>query len=148
MTTLSIDTPETQEAVERWRQGKINIFDEMAKLERERDEAREALEEEKKWHHRTHTELVHTQCKILDMQMGRDKMQTELEMWRDGNILHEVHRDELEKTERERDEARSALADVEEYGTEEINAAVELRQRLATALVERDEAREALKIKQ
>jgi hypothetical protein len=148
MTTLSIDTPETQEAVERWRQGKINIFDEMAKLERERDEARKALEEEKKWHHRTHTELVHTQCKILDMQMGRDKMQTELEMWRDGNILHEVHRDELEKTERERDEARSALADVEEYGTEEINAAVELRQRLATALVERDEAREALKIKQ
>ena len=148
MTTLSIDTPETQEAVERWRQGKINIFDEMAKLERERDEARKALEEEKKWHHRTHTELVHTQCKILDMQMGRDKMQTELEMWRDGNILHEVHRDELEKTERERDEARSALADVEEYGTEEINAAIELRQRLATALVERDEAREALKIKQ
>ena len=39
MTTLSIDTPETQEAIERWRQGKINIFDEMARLERERDEA-------------------------------------------------------------------------------------------------------------
>lgn len=36
------DTPETQEAVERWRQGKINIFDEMARLERERDEARKA----------------------------------------------------------------------------------------------------------
>ena len=34
------DTPETQEAAERWRQGKINIFDEMARLERERDEAR------------------------------------------------------------------------------------------------------------
>ena len=39
MTTLSIDTPEPQEAIERWRQGKINIFDEMARLERERDEA-------------------------------------------------------------------------------------------------------------
>lgn len=37
------DTPETQEAVERWNQGKINIFDEMARLERERDEAREQL---------------------------------------------------------------------------------------------------------
>jgi len=37
------DTPETQEAVERWRQGKINIFDEMARLERERDEAREII---------------------------------------------------------------------------------------------------------
>ena len=37
------NTPETHEAVERWRQGKINIFDEMARLERERDEAREAF---------------------------------------------------------------------------------------------------------
>ena len=43
MTTLSIDTPETQEAIERWRQGKINIFDDMARLERERDEARDEL---------------------------------------------------------------------------------------------------------
>ena len=34
------DTPETYEAVERWRQGKINVFDEMARMERERDEAR------------------------------------------------------------------------------------------------------------
>ena len=39
--TYESDTPETCEAVERWRQGKINIFDEMARLERERDEARE-----------------------------------------------------------------------------------------------------------
>lgn len=31
------DTPETQEAAERWRQGKINIFDEMARLEIERN---------------------------------------------------------------------------------------------------------------
>lgn len=37
------DTPETCEAVERWQQGKINIFDEMARLERERDEARETI---------------------------------------------------------------------------------------------------------
>jgi hypothetical protein len=42
----------------------------------------------------------------------------------------------------ERDEAREALKEIEEYGTEEINDAVELRQKLATALVERDEARE------
>ena len=42
----------------------------------------------------------------------------------------------------ERDEAREALKHIGEYGTEEINAAVELRQKLATALVERDEARE------
>ena len=37
------DTPETQEAVERWQQGKINIFDEMARLETERNGAREKL---------------------------------------------------------------------------------------------------------
>jgi chromosome segregation ATPase len=45
------------------------------------------------------------------------------------------------RLERERDKAREALADVEEYGTEDINAAVDLRHKLATALVERDEAR-------
>ena len=32
-------TPETDEAIERWRQGKTNIFDDMARLERERDDA-------------------------------------------------------------------------------------------------------------
>jgi len=40
------DTPGTQEAVERWRQGKINIFDEMARMERERDEANEELDKQ------------------------------------------------------------------------------------------------------
>jgi hypothetical protein len=39
----------------------------------ERDEAREDLDEEKKFHHRTHAELIQTQCKLLDMQMGRDE---------------------------------------------------------------------------
>lgn len=38
----------------------------------------------------------------------RDKMQTELEMWRDGNIMHEVHRNELEKVEQEREAFRQA----------------------------------------
>jgi hypothetical protein len=33
----------------------------------------------------------------------RDKARTELEMWWDGGILHEFHRDELEKVERECD---------------------------------------------
>ena len=39
----------------------------------------------------------------------QDKAKTELEMWRDGNILHEIHRNELEKAERERDEAREEV---------------------------------------
>ena len=54
---------------------------------------------------------------------------------------------DLNRAIRERDEAREALKHITEYGTEEINAAVELRQKLGIALVERDEAREALKIK-
>jgi len=49
---------------------------------------------------------------------------------------------------RERDEAREDLAHIKEYGTDEINAAVGLRQQLASALVERDEARELLEAAQ
>lgn len=33
----------------------------------ERDETIENLDEEKKFHHRTHSELVKTQCKVLDL---------------------------------------------------------------------------------
>ena len=40
----------------------------------------------------------------------------------------------------QRDEARESLKHIGEYGTEEINAAIDLRQKLASALVERDEA--------
>lgn len=42
------------------------------------------------------------------------------------------------KLERERDEAREHLREIKEYGTEEINSAVELRQKLAHALVDSD----------
>ena len=35
---------------------------------KERDEARENLEEEMKFHHRTHSELVAANCKILDLE--------------------------------------------------------------------------------
>ena len=45
---------------------------------RERDEAREALEEERKFHHRTHKELIETQCKLLDMEMKCDQLQDEI----------------------------------------------------------------------
>lgn len=38
------DHPHTREAMERWRQGKINIFDEMARLETERNAARRELQ--------------------------------------------------------------------------------------------------------
>jgi hypothetical protein len=45
---------------------------------RERDEARKHLEEETKFHHRTHIELIQTQCKLLDMEMQRDEAREKL----------------------------------------------------------------------
>ena len=41
--------------------------------------------------------------------------------------------------ERERDEARKHLKEIEEYGTDEINAAIDLRRNLAQALVDLDD---------
>ena len=70
-TTMS-DTPET-DAV--W-QGSDTIKQVMTsrRLERERDEAMEKPEEEMKWHHRTHAELVQTQCKLLDTERERNDL--------------------------------------------------------------------------
>ena len=48
------------------------------KLERERDEARENMDQEMKFHHRTHSELIETQCKLLDMEMKCDQLQDEI----------------------------------------------------------------------
>jgi hypothetical protein len=39
----------------------------------ERDEAREKLDEEIKWHNRTHQELVEAQCKLLDIEHDKLK---------------------------------------------------------------------------
>jgi hypothetical protein len=51
--------------------------DEWAKLcgqyKQERDEAREELENEMKWHHQTHKELVEAQCKLLDIEYDKLK---------------------------------------------------------------------------
>ena len=101
------DTPETDKIITDWRQGVTkdlpNFVDIARKLERERDEAREKLEEEIKFHHRTHTELVHTQCKILDMQMGRDEIQEKYD------TLATEHMLEVNKICGERDELRSIV---------------------------------------
>jgi uncharacterized protein (DUF3084 family) len=72
------------------------------KLERERDEAREKLDEEMKWHHRTHKELIEAQCKLLDMQMGRDEAQEKYD-----NLATE-HMLVVNKLCEERDEAQNA----------------------------------------
>ena len=43
------------------------------RLEQERDAAREALENEMKWHHQTHKELIEAQCKLLDIEYDKLK---------------------------------------------------------------------------
>jgi hypothetical protein len=50
-----------------------------------------------------------------------------------------VEADFARKLERERDEARESLKHISEYGTEEINAAIDLRRNLAQALVDLDD---------
>jgi hypothetical protein len=48
------------------------------KLCNERDDARENLDEEMKFHHRTHRELIETQCKLLDMDLKREETLDEI----------------------------------------------------------------------
>ena len=55
-----------------------------------------------------------------------------------GNSCDAVVIHHARKLEKERDEAMEHLQEIKEYGTEEINAAVELRQKLTQALVDSD----------
>jgi hypothetical protein len=99
----------------------VGTEEDVIKILKERDEAREELRE---WQtlrlwgaepQHIHDFIKGQQARIHESQdiektceqleRERDEALTELEMWRDGNILHEIHRDELEKAERERDEA-------------------------------------------
>lgn len=70
-TQLDRPTPETEEAIERWRQGKINIFDQMSRLERERDEAREALR----------TLAEHGESEIQRLTKERDEAREQAAKW-------------------------------------------------------------------
>jgi hypothetical protein len=64
------DTPETDDLA----RGNHVVPTEWAEqLERERDEAKEKLNEEMKWHHQTHKELVEAQCKLLDIEYDKLK---------------------------------------------------------------------------
>jgi hypothetical protein len=68
------------------------------------------------------------------LERERDEARTELEMWRDGNILHEIHRNELEKVERERDEARDAIPDGEWVAHEDYRKVHDAASRLLVAI--------------
>ena len=80
--------------------------------------------------------LAESAARILKERVSR---RAELEMWRDGNILHETHRDELQKVEQERDEAREARNECERQYQEKVAEVAQL-------LSERDEARGELHI--
>ena len=67
-------TPETDSYANRdwWTLFRAN--EHARELERQRDEALKNLDEEMKFHHRTHSELVKANCKILDLQMQLDHL--------------------------------------------------------------------------
>lgn len=63
----------------------------LANALKEHDEAREELAEEMKFHHRTHAELIQTQCKLLDMEMKCDQLQDEIKLLKE--ILNLIKKD-------------------------------------------------------
>jgi len=122
------DTPETYEAVERWNQGKINVFDEMARLERERDKAiqgscmnynftqdarrerddymercRFALSERDSW--RMRAEQKYAMRRELEELLGVDRNDASDEQFQKGL-------DAIKNIIRERDEARKVLLEI------------------------------------
>jgi hypothetical protein len=129
------DTPETNSRA--WSDHSEGILHEVVeanfarKLERERDEAREALAD---WENAAaHVEADHPDEKHCGCVPVLRKLLTDALKDRDEWAAM------CGRYKQERDEAQESLKHITEYGTEEINAAVELRQKLATALVERDE---------
>jgi hypothetical protein len=122
------------------------------KLERERDEAREvasglSIQEERvneaqkelssihRWIDKNHADG------FIDSLTYLQNLERVADNWYDRIDAIET---DARRFVRERDEARKHLKEIEEYGTEEINDAVDLRQKLAFALVERDEVQKAV----
>lgn len=108
-----------------------------AKAELERDDAREALDEETKFHHRTHAELVQTQCQLQDAIRERDEAREAL------RTPAEHGENEIQKLIKERDEARHEL---ENYKAVSIHSCHDQCERPMCVLRrERDDAREMVK---
>ena len=84
------------------------------KLKQERDEAKQ--------------DAATYRARIVEVTDGRELA------WEQEKI----HHDNYITMKKERDEARESLKHITEYGTEEINSAVDLRQKLAQALVDLD----------
>ncbi len=80
-------------------------------FERERDEAKseiEKLKEELESHAWTISPAM-AQAKIDELCEQRDKAMCELEMWKDGNIMHEDHKNEIQELEQQRDRLAEAM---------------------------------------
>ena len=73
-TPLSVALRERDEAREKAERYRL----EANAIMMQRDEARENMDQEMKFHHRTHSELIETQCKLLDMEMKCDQLQDEI----------------------------------------------------------------------
>jgi|688.fasta_scaffold278242_3 hypothetical protein len=50
-----------------------------------------------------------TPREVYELREQRDKALCELEMWRDGNIMHESHRNEIQGLEQQRDRLAEAM---------------------------------------
>ena len=121
------DTPETCEAVERWQQGKINIFDEMARLERERDEAErenEQLLASNKTYERDWPILVQERNDLQDQRDLSIRMAKERERQRDeAREKAERYRLEANAMMAQRDEAKRKVSELQ-AGLDDIEEAV------------------------
>ena len=68
-------------------------------FKQERDEAREDAQKSKAYKKVLKVTNENLKRERDEAREDREKIKTELEMWRDGNIFHEIHRNELEKVE-------------------------------------------------
>jgi hypothetical protein len=109
---------------------KCVLLEEYKKLERERDEAQKELSSIHGWIERNHPDG------FIDSLTYFQNLERVADNWYERYDRLEVDANRFEK---ERDEAKQRLKEIEEYGIEEINAAVDLRRNLAQALVDLDD---------
>jgi tetratricopeptide (TPR) repeat protein len=129
-----------------------HIIKRSVEVERERDEARERIERQKLEIVRLNGATSHAGGTPLKIALREcDEAKKQAAMWKanhDNQVsLKAMLMDRpdlgdrayrIAELIRERDEARKDLQEIKEYGTEEINAAVDLRQKLAQALLDLD----------
>ncbi len=132
-----MNTPETDKAERMAYAGEYMVPTEFARrLERERDEAKaEAARIDG-----AYDDATNYYARIIELIEERDEAREAFVIATDQMVVAQC---KLRESTKERDEARRHWEDVQAYGIEEINAAVDLRQKLATALLERDEAQAA-----